>query len=493
MGDKVDAPRKERIWFWGLLALAVLLRALTFDPYAMFHPDEVLQYLEPAYRLLTGDGIITWEYRYGMRGWLLPWLLAGPMATGQAVGGTAFAGIIAARIAAAAVGLIPVIAAWHLGRRLSPLHGIVAMAVMAVWYEQVVFSTHVLTETLATSLFLGAAAIVDRREGRGRIAAGGAMLALAVVLRFHYAVAAGVFLLLALGTDWKRWGWLILGAVPVLVLSGAVDIAMGQWPFEWMWVNIHLNVIEGRSARFGVEAPGFFIRAIWGQWSWFAIPLIALAIGSGRPYRPILYAAAFNLAVHSVIAHKEYRFVELTSAAIVLLAAIGSVNALRWMEARRGKPFAAVPALAGLLIAWGAASAWLGRDRPLDQWFGERSVGPELVHAAGRDPHVCGIAIMRIEYWQLSRAYIGRPMPIVLLDESPTPLPRLTPPGREIGSVNAVIAPTESGPLLPGFSIARCKGAEPYRRCLYVRPGACVATPEARAKEIQRVLLKVDM
>ena len=84
--------RRERAWFWGLLSLAALLRALNFDAFAMHHPDEVLQYIEPAYRLLTGDGIVTWEYRYGMRSWLLPWLLAGPMALGQAVGGTALSG-----------------------------------------------------------------------------------------------------------------------------------------------------------------------------------------------------------------------------------------------------------------------------------------------------------------------------------------------------------------------------------------------------------------
>ena len=55
MGDQPTGSRQERIWFWGLLALAVLLRAFAFDPYAMHHPDEVLQYVEPAYRLLSAD------------------------------------------------------------------------------------------------------------------------------------------------------------------------------------------------------------------------------------------------------------------------------------------------------------------------------------------------------------------------------------------------------------------------------------------------------
>ena len=344
MGDQSLNAGSERLWFWALLALAILLRAIRFDPFAMHHPDEILQYLEPAYRLLGHDGIVTWEWRYGMRGWLLPWMLAGPMAIGQAVGGTALAGIIAARIAVAIVGLIPVVAAWHLGRRVSPTHGIVAMAAMAVWYEQIIFSTHLLTETLATSLFLGAAALLTDRAGPRRLMAVGALLGLTVVLRFQYAVAVGVYLLLMLQTDWRRWGWLILGSLPVAALSSAVDLVMGQWPFEWVWVNLQMNVIESRSARFGVQSPEYLAIAIWEQWRWLMPLIVILALESGKQFRPLIYAAVFNLAAHSLIAHKEYRFIELTSATFVLLAAIGSVSALNWLAKRIGRPVPAFPA-----------------------------------------------------------------------------------------------------------------------------------------------------
>jgi hypothetical protein len=482
--------RQERIWFWGLLAIAVLLRALNFSAFAMHHPDEILQYLEPAYRLLTGEGIVTWEYRYGMRSWLLPWLLAGPMALGQAIGGSWLSGIIAARIAGALIGLLPVVGAWHLGRRQSPTHGIVAMAVMAVWYEQIIFSTHLLTESLATSLFIGAAALVERKESHLRVMAGGALLALAVVFRFHYAVAAGVFLLLALTNDWKRWGWLIAGAAPVVIMSSAVDLAMGQWPFQWIWTNVKLNLIEGRSAQFGLNQPSYFLTALWGQWGWLTVPIAILAIVSGPRYRPLLYAAIFNLAVHSLVGHKEYRFIELTSATLVLLAAIGSITLLQWPERRRG-PFPFAAAVGGVLLAWAGASAWLGSGRPLDQWFGQRSVGPELVHAAGRDPRVCGLAGMKREYWQLSRSYLGRSMPIILLENE---LGRavLKRPGPELASVNAVIAARGSEPLLPGYSATLCKGSDKYRRCLYLRPGECQPTAEASQLEIQSLLLKFD-
>ena len=485
--------KNERIWFWGLLVLAVVLRALNFSAFAMHHPDEVLQYLEPAYRLLTGDGIVTWEYRYGMRGWLLPWLLAGPMALGQIVGGSALSGIVAARIAGAAIGLIPVVAAWHLGRRSSPIHGIVAMAVMAVWYEQIVFSTHLLTESLATSIFLGGATLVSRDEGKLRVMAGGALLAFAVALRFHYAIAIAVFVLLALANDWRRWGWLVAGAIPVVMLGGTVDLIMGQWPFEWIWTNVQLNLIEGRSARFGVEPPHYFLTAIWDQWGLLAIPIAILAVEAGAKYRPLLFAAVFNLAVHSLIGHKEYRFIELTSATVVLLAAIGSISIIHRIEWRRLHALPEKAVLGATLCAWFAASTWLGQGKPLDQWFGKHSSGPELVHAAGSNPQVCGLGSMMVEYWQLSRAYLGRPMPIVLLRNTPRPFPRLAPAGPELATVNAVIAPTGSGSMLPSYAVAKCKGDEPYRRCLFIRPGACRPTGEARNRELQKILSEVDM
>src|SRR4030095_4357724 len=126
------------------------------------------------------------------------------------------------------------------------------------------------------------------------------------------------------------------------------------------------------------------------------------------------------------------------------------------------------------------------------RWFNERSSAQELAYLAGRDPRVCGIATVKIEFWQLSRVYIGRPMPIVLLEDVKRPYLNLAPPGRELASINAVIAPSRSRSLLPGYGIVRCKGIEPQARCLYIRPGGCVRTREADEMEAQKVMLKYD-
>ena len=198
------------------------------------------------------------------------------------------------------------------------------------------------------------------------------------------------------------------------------------------------------------------------------------------------FAALFNLAVHSVIGHKEYRFIELTSASLVLLAAIGSVNAWQWVEQRRGRAFSAPIALTALLAAWAGSSAWLGSGKPLDRWFGKSSHGPELVYLAGRTRRVCGLATMKAEFWQFSSRISGRPMPIMLLDNTPRPFPRLKPPGPELASVNAVIASSGAEAAVAGLFVFACKGASAYRRCLLSRPGPAVRPPRPETGKSRR-------
>src|SRR5690349_15646977 len=66
-----------------LLSLAAAIRLpLAFWP-NVIHPDEIFQYLEPAWRILGHDGIVSWEWHYGMRSWLLPSLMALPAGLGD--------------------------------------------------------------------------------------------------------------------------------------------------------------------------------------------------------------------------------------------------------------------------------------------------------------------------------------------------------------------------------------------------------------------------
>jgi len=74
----------------GIHALAVTAVALRvalayrFDQFD--HPDALFQYLEQAHRLVYGYGFIPWEYRFGIRNWLLPGALAGLLAFFRVLG-----------------------------------------------------------------------------------------------------------------------------------------------------------------------------------------------------------------------------------------------------------------------------------------------------------------------------------------------------------------------------------------------------------------------
>jgi hypothetical protein len=58
-----------------VLAVAVLLRVAvaTTLPNTIW-ADEIFQTVEPAHRLLTGQGLMSWEWVVGIRSWLVPGL-----------------------------------------------------------------------------------------------------------------------------------------------------------------------------------------------------------------------------------------------------------------------------------------------------------------------------------------------------------------------------------------------------------------------------------
>jgi GPI mannosyltransferase 3 len=61
----------------GVLLLALLLRVgVAMRAPSLAHPDEIFQTQEPAHRLAYGYGVVTWEWRDGIRSWAFPALLA---------------------------------------------------------------------------------------------------------------------------------------------------------------------------------------------------------------------------------------------------------------------------------------------------------------------------------------------------------------------------------------------------------------------------------
>lgn len=484
--------RSDRSLHWAIAAIlvtAVALRAAWFPFNGVHHADEAIQYLEQANRLLTGQGLIPWEYRVGMRSWLLPVLLAGPMWIGERLGDDPFVPIAAARIAAAIAALAPLWAAYALGARLSRAHGLIALLVMAVWYESVFFSVHTLSETLATACILPAAALLYGPRTPRRMMLAGVLLALGGLLRFHYGPAIALLALFALGRDWVAWRWAVLGGLVAAAVSVTMDLGMGQVPFGWVVQNVFHNVVLDRASDFGRLGPFGYPRMLLEQWGplLFIIPVLAW-IGARR-YPLLLAVAVANIAVHILIGHKEYRFIWLSVSLILLLAAIGSVDVADSLRRRWPSAWSRRTMVAVVAALWGTGSAAMatmaGPDRLTQNYFPE-------VFAFARSTatdRACGVAVHGDPYWMIGGYAWLRPGGTALYF-----LPNL-PAGEDAAGVRALAPAVDafirSGPQRPmpaEFKRVGCGESSGEHYCFYRREGTCRPGGPAARWDAQRVL-----
>jgi hypothetical protein len=215
----------------------------------------------------------------------------------------------------------------------------------------------------------------------------------------------------------------------------------------------------------------------------------AAAIGARR-YPALGWMALANLAFHTAIAHKEYRFILLSIAIAVLLAAIGTVDRVQAMRAKRGDAFATSRERL-YLVCWIAAFASLAIGGWRNQWT---YLNPELrLYAQLRnDPALCGIALYRQDPFETGGySYLHRSVPTnVYIDYEIDSRPHRL--ASDSAQFNTIMTPASSAAHMPAwFRQMDCIGSGAKRICLFRRPGDCVAKTKAPFG-VQQVLLRVD-
>lgn len=480
--------RDERRFFWAILIVAVLLRAVTFNAYSVKHADEAMQYIEQAHRIAFGYGVVPWEFRYVIRSWLIPLLLAGPMALGERIDPSGTLYLILPRLLVSLFNLSAVIAAWVIGRRQSLQHAIVAMAVTATWIETVLYGGQVLSETLATSAFLIAAAVLSGRPGWAGTAIAGAFLALAVLFRFQFSPAVLAYAAVISGRDWRRWIGLAAGGLLVIIAGGLVDLAMQQFPYHWLLTNFQINISQGRMSGYGKASPFYYLYHLAVFWLPGIVFIPVLAVIGSRRHRALLVAAVVNLLFHQLFGHKEYRFIWLSVQIFVLLAAIGSVDLLRrGVAGHRPERPESLRSTALLIATWAAFSLLLALEPAYRLRWRNSGYASRLASEAVRDPAVCGLGVPQV-YWTLfGYGFLHRNTPVyALVPQGPG---SVAAPGILSQSFNAALSWTD-GP--PGFIRKECRDGEQGRICLFRRPGPCRTDAAATTHLMQNWLLRTD-
>jgi phosphatidylinositol glycan class B len=396
--------RSAEIGLAVLVALAILLRLqpVLIEPSAVW-PDEIFQTSEPAHRLVFGSGLVAWEFQLGVRSWVLPGIIAGLMELSRILGDGPAYYLPVIAVGFAVLAAAPVVCAFLWCRPVFGVGGaLLAGFAVAVAAEPVYFGARTLSETVAGHLLVVALwalepgyVVIFRR----RLFVGGALLGLVFATRMQLAPALAVAML---WTNWRadrgRLAATVAGVAAILAAAGVLDALTLGYPFASVWRYVLYNVFYGVSSTFGVEPWPYYLLGELGVWGSAAATMLLLAaIGAWR--LPLLLVVAIViLAVHSGIAHKEYRFIYPAIVPLTVLAGVGLAQMAswgrEWLIGRNMPVNAAVVTSAALAAAWwGLASCqvWNGATlTPYRQRMHDKLVAASVV---AHGPAPCGIGL----------------------------------------------------------------------------------------------------
>jgi phosphatidylinositol glycan class B len=323
-------------------------------------PDEVFQALEQAHRLVYGQGVVPWEFQVGLRCWLIPLVLAAPMAAAHWVGLSPLGGLVFIRVllCAASLGVVACAVKW--GERFYGREGAwIAGLFTAFWPDLWLMAPHPLEEVLAADVLLPAVYLVGTAVGLQRVAWAGLLLGLAFTLRMQLAPAVALAGIVLCGRDARRWVLALAAAALPVLAAGLLDWFSWGQPFRSFWLNIYLNVVLGvAKSEFGAGPPSYFVYMMGLDWLWTLPVFLLLVWRGGRKLWLPGTMAVLILLTHMLIAHKEYRFIFPAIALVAPLAGLGLAELLTRLRAA-GRLTAVRLMLGMFLLVGPLASPWL--------------------------------------------------------------------------------------------------------------------------------------
>jgi len=461
-----------------LLALLVRLIAYGLMPGPM-HPDENFQYLDQAHRIAFGTGLIPWEYRIGIRSWLMPALLSPAFEIGKLLGGNPALAlwIVATMLSIASLPSVACAMLW--GYSAAGLAGAVAAGVAnATWFEIAAFAPHALADTIAASLLIPGlyfSGVARPWPSPGARLIGALLLGLAFVLRLQLAPIVGITCL------WCAWRGghrqVLIGLAIPIVLSGSVDALTLSYPFQsivrYAWVNLAL----GAAQSYGTLPWYAYAVMKLLFWGGLAVPVIGFALLGASRLPALALSALCVVLPFLLLAHKEDRFIYPALPLLFTLAGVGSAMAAKAILVRwRMENHAWLPGLS-CAVLWPIMSLLALEQAPIWPYLHQFSAINAAVAEINRHPDVCGVALHPLEPWARVPGYSRFPAAVKIYGFTDTD------PIARSAAFNYVID-HYGGAVLPkaGFSVLKCwdmptRQSWPDRWiahvCLWHRDGGC--------------------
>jgi hypothetical protein len=462
-----------------LLGFAIALRiSLAMGSPNIFYPDEIFQTLEPAHRLAFGYGAISWEWRLGIRSWVFPTILAGLMRATSWMGSASGGYLLGTTVVLSLISLVTVWFGYAWAKRSSGTTAAVIAAVACAFYFGLVyFAPKALNEVVAAHVLLPGLYLGVYRERLGerkRLFIAGLLCALAACLRLQLLPALVFAMVYFCYPRWReRIPAVAAGAAVPVLIFGAVDCFTWSYPWQSFIRYFEANVVEGPGKLFPVQPWYFYLLILVVLLG----PAVLLLFHGARRSPFLAIFCAVVIVSHSLIPHKEIRFIYPILAPAITLAAMGIVDLLH--EIKHGLKFLENPRwVVAICVAFFFVSSALLAAKCAD-WYRTRW-GDGAFDRLSREPGVCGVGIYRAMWWESGGyTHLHRNVPIIPL-ESAAQLEKDAP------SINALIAPVASPDLPAGFAQSQCwQGV-----CLYERPGTC--TSPAADEELNAYLRRIQ-
>ena len=469
----------NRIALASLLVLAAALRiwVANFQPNIIW-ADEFYQVLEPAHRLVYGNGLIAWEYVLGVRSWIFPGAIAGVLWVGRLFGSDPTFKLLSVQAFMVLASLVPVGVGYRWGERLDGLRGgLVVGGFLAVWVDLLYIAPHPLSDVIVSDVLMAAlysALPLTTQPGPRRLMLAGALFGLTFVLRMQLGPALLVAAIFACGRDRSAWRALVGGGAIVVLASGMLDWVTLGTPFQSIWLNLWLNIAKGISSDYGTAPAGYFIvgpKIFWGLP--VAILVFAQAVIGGRRF-PALFAVALTIFLtQSAIAHKEWRFIFPALPLLVTLCGIAVIREMKDLVGQRGSPSRLNMFAAVALLIWISASIAAAMMPSYRKHWTLRSEVVKAFALASHQPGLCALKLVDV-------SWIDTPGSAAL----PTGVPIYADPysntSRDFSGYNVAIGTQNVN--LPGYRRLECfrgsadlKGNLQKTACVWVRGGGCAA------------------
>lgn len=301
-------------YFLPLLALGLAARiGFALNSEMPLHPDEVMQYLEQAHRIVFGAGIVPWEYLAGTRSYLLPGFIAGILYLHSLLGLDQPAIYINTLKIVFSVMSMAIPAAMYLccRKHFSEQTARIALLFGCFWYELIMLAHKPFTEFVATDLLALAVIFYASKLTDWRVLVIAVLSTLALATRMQLGpVIAVALLVLLIALPAAQRKYLILGGLGTVVAVGALDYL--TWGYWWAsyYNNVFYNVFQNISSTLFGVTPFY-------QYLWLLVistlglfyGVVATALYHWKRYGFLLALLAIIIVIHSFIGHKEYRFI----------------------------------------------------------------------------------------------------------------------------------------------------------------------------------------